>query len=343
MDNIKYITEMCSIDVTYRCNFRCKHCYNNSGEHNFGEEELSDEELLRVIDELIILKPRVICFCGGEPLLRKEIVFKMAKKFSNATNNQCNMVTNGYLINESVANEIKESGIKLVQISLDGASPKAHNWLRNNDYAFEKAINALKILNKVGLMTGVACTPSKVNIQEIDKLIDLCVSLGVNDFRMQPLMKMGRANTIDQYFLNEYEYFKLRRLLIKKSAEYGDIINIEWGDPLLHLANYAEGTNRFNMLIINGYGNITTSPYLPIVIGNIRKHSIQEYIDHNFANVLNNNFFRKVASLLQDSKEMDINKVSMLPSVFTGNDIILDVFENDIDLLGNELIKKYNL
>ena len=87
--------------------------------------------------------------------------------------------------------------------------------------------------------TGVACTPSKVNIQEIDKLIDLCVSLGVNDFRMQPLMKMGRANTIDQYFLNEYEYFKLRRLLIKKSAEYGDIINIEWGDPLLHLANYA--------------------------------------------------------------------------------------------------------
>ena len=37
------ITAM-SIDITYNCNFRCRHCFNRSGEHCFGERELTDEE-----------------------------------------------------------------------------------------------------------------------------------------------------------------------------------------------------------------------------------------------------------------------------------------------------------
>ena len=35
------ITAM-SIDITYNCNFRCRHCFNRSGEHCFGERELTD-------------------------------------------------------------------------------------------------------------------------------------------------------------------------------------------------------------------------------------------------------------------------------------------------------------
>ena len=29
-----------SLDITYKCNFRCRHCYNSSGEHNFNNKEL---------------------------------------------------------------------------------------------------------------------------------------------------------------------------------------------------------------------------------------------------------------------------------------------------------------
>lgn len=344
MENVKCITEMCCIDVTYGCNFRCKHCYNSSGEHNFGSKELSDEELLNLIDELIVLNPRVLCFCGGETLTRKDIILKMAKRFTDATKSQCNMVSNGFFITEEVAKEIKDSGIKLVQISLDGATAETHNWLRNNSQSFDKAINALKILKKAGLSTSVACTPTKKNIHEINDLIDLCLTLGVTDFRMQPLMKMGRANGIDDYFLNDYEYFKLHRLLIKRGSEINkNILNIEWGDPLQHLTNYADGQNRFNMIAIGAYGDLTISPYLPIVIGNIRRHSLKDYIENNFANVLQNEFVVKVCKLLQNSKEMNINNVSKLPPVFSGKDIVLDVFDEDLESLGDSLIKKYQL
>lgn len=45
------ITAM-SIDITYNCNFRCRHCFNRSGEHCFGERELTDEELMKIIVEV---------------------------------------------------------------------------------------------------------------------------------------------------------------------------------------------------------------------------------------------------------------------------------------------------
>ncbi|HAP8311614.1 TPA: radical SAM protein [Enterococcus faecium] len=62
-----------SIDVTYKCNFRCKHCYNASGGDNcFMDNELTDDELLELTKDICNLKPYNICFCGGETLLRKK-------------------------------------------------------------------------------------------------------------------------------------------------------------------------------------------------------------------------------------------------------------------------------
>lgn len=64
---------MISIDVTYRCNFRCKHCFNGSGTPLLGDE-LKDAELLSIARSVGVLQPNVVCFCGGEPLLRWEIL-----------------------------------------------------------------------------------------------------------------------------------------------------------------------------------------------------------------------------------------------------------------------------
>ena len=42
------ITAM-SIDITYNCNFRCRHCFNRSGEHCFGEKEFVIEDLYELL------------------------------------------------------------------------------------------------------------------------------------------------------------------------------------------------------------------------------------------------------------------------------------------------------
>ena len=93
---------MISIDVTYRCNFRCKHCFNGSGAPLLGDE-LSDAELLTIAKSVGVLQPNVVCFCGGEPLLRWEILCDACETIkSKSPYTQVNLVTNGSLVTETI-------------------------------------------------------------------------------------------------------------------------------------------------------------------------------------------------------------------------------------------------
>ena len=62
-----------SFDITNKCNLRCLHCFNNSGENDVINDELTDEEVMEFITSITPLQLYNICFCGGEPLLRKEL------------------------------------------------------------------------------------------------------------------------------------------------------------------------------------------------------------------------------------------------------------------------------
>lgn len=182
-----------AFDITNKCNFRCLHCYNNSSDNNRIPDELSDLQVIRFVKDLCIMKPMNVCLCGGEPLLRFDLVCKVAKIVSSC-NIQVSMVTNGFLLDEIKAHKLYEAGIKRIQISLDGCNQKSHEHLRQKSGSFEKAINALKILNFVGFKeVGVAFTPTSFNVEEICKTYELCNHIGITEFRIQPLMLLGRG------------------------------------------------------------------------------------------------------------------------------------------------------
>ena len=74
------------IDVTNKCTLKCLHCFNSSGGlKNQRMDEMSDEDLERMAYDVIDCRPVSICMCGGEPLLRKESIYKIAN-YSNSRN-----------------------------------------------------------------------------------------------------------------------------------------------------------------------------------------------------------------------------------------------------------------
>ena len=98
------------IDVTNKCTLRCLHCFNSSGGlKNQRMDEMSDEELERMAYDVIDCRPVSICMCGGEPLLRKESIYKIANYSKNTCvdvnmvrfNNSCrDIVSYAYMIQE---------------------------------------------------------------------------------------------------------------------------------------------------------------------------------------------------------------------------------------------------
>lgn len=320
------------IDITYNCNLRCRHCFNCSGEQDLEINEMSDESIITLAEQIAEFMPSVICICGGEPLLRKELLYKVIKVISKITNGytQINMVTNGILMDVETAKKLKECGLIGVQVSLDGSSEKTYEWLRRSKGSFDKAIEAIKILIENGLQVFVSCTPTKININDYENVIKLCESLGVKQFRVQPLMLLGRATeNLKDYVPNNIDYFKIRKILNEYSVK--SKMQIEWGDPIEHLTRCVNETSPQNYGIhVDAYGYIEVSPYLPIRVGHIARATLKEYWDNGFKDVWSAKFIKEMSDLIKDSNNMELNDIdSRIPRNYKDKPIYIDLLEYD--------------
>lgn len=318
-----------TFDITYNCNLRCLHCYNYSGECNKGRNEMSDQEFLNVCKQIIELSPQNVCLCGGEPLLKYDLLCKIAKRLSGG-NILVSMVTNGLLMTEDIAIGLKKSGIKFVQISLDGVNSTTHDWLRNKKGVYDAAITAMKHLKKQNLSFAISCCPSKKNINEIESLIDLVHHLGAKEFRMQPLMVIGRAKQIKEFELSYIEYKKIIDIFTKckKDPKYKDI-DLEWGDPTEHLSmDYINKMDVCSSFGIDPYGNIYLSPYLPIRYGNLLRHSLMQYWNSGLIGAWKLQINRDLSNLVISTEDLDINQTnSYLPETYLEEPIHFDLMD----------------
>ncbi|AKC61724.1 MULTISPECIES: radical SAM protein [Clostridium] len=307
-----------SIDITYKCNLRCKHCFNYSGEQDIGLQEMSDDQILKITKDIIKMSPEVVCICGGEPLLRKELIYKITRDITNGTNGitRVNMVTNGLLLNKEIAENLKDSGISFVQVSLDGSNSETYDWLRNKKGAFNKAISAIEILKEVGINVMVSCTPTKKNLSDYENVIKLCEEKGVKEFRVQPLMVLGRATKqLKEYIPSNRDYIKLKQIIDKYKTNVS--LSLEWGDPIEHITKGGLDKQKLTYSIsVDAYGYIILSPYIPVRLGNINK-------------AWEIPFIKEMCKMIKSTNEMNLNKLdSRIPENFKDKPIIVDILDN---------------
>ncbi|MDR1405043.1 MAG: radical SAM protein [Candidatus Methanoplasma sp.] len=314
-----------SVDVTRQCNLRCRHCFNYSGDA-FFRPELSDAGLEAVAEQVLDTPASSVCLCGGEPLLRKEIVFRMVETMRRGAST-VNLTSNGILLDSACAETLKKVGVYNVQISLDG-DRVAHNWLRDSANAYDSAISAICNLINAGVQVGVACTPTKKNIGCIPKLIDQLNEIGVTLLRMQPIMVLGRAKMIGSYYLSTEEYLQLSLDLTRKTKK--GRMEIEWGDATQHLFYLGSG-KRSKILCINAYGDILLSPYVPVSFGNVMNHALSDYIEHGILDVCKNNsvlqrLYEKAGYSLEN-----INYYSGLPELYKEEMLTIDCMDDNVE------------
>lgn len=330
-----------ALDITNKCNLRCLHCYNFSGENNVVDSELSDDEVLTFINSLTSIKPYNVCFCGGEPLLRKNIITKCAKILSD-NGSIVSIVSNGILATETTIDELCDSGIKNIQYSLDGI--KGHEKLRNMSGIFDKVIKAITYTAQKNVSLSVAFCPTSFNINEFSEVYALIENISQmyrNEknhikIRVQPLMPIGRASdNVTAIMPSELQY---RELIKQINSKTSGTLNIDWGDPIDHLIRFTTKKLPVNFCTIRANGDLIVSPYLPIIIGNIKKHSLQEYWDCGLNRIWERKIIRYLASHLKSIPDM-YTLPDILPKNYKEDEINLDLIEYDLDDMS--LINQY--
>ncbi len=173
-----------------RCNLKCKHCYSVSGDVDFPGE-LDTAEVFRVMDDLKSFKVPVLILSGGEPLLRRDI-FEISHR-AKAMGFYVGLSTNGALIDGSNISDIAGVGYDYVGISLDGIGA-THDRFRGKEGAFDASLGGVRLCRDAGLKVGIRFTMTMDNHGELERLLDLSDSEGVEKFYLSHLVYAGRGN-----------------------------------------------------------------------------------------------------------------------------------------------------
>jgi len=177
------------VAVTYRCNMKCEFCYVGRQE-DYGE--LSTDDLKTVVKK-IRLEANVpsVSFTGGEPLIRHDIVELVA--YARKIGLWTNLITNGTLLDRSIAGRLKKAGLSSCQVSLEGDCARTHDRLTGVPGSFARTVAGIKHLIDAGIPVHTNTTVSKGNIEHLEGIIILVRKMGLSRLSMNLLIPCGSA------------------------------------------------------------------------------------------------------------------------------------------------------
>lgn len=221
-------------NITSSCNLYCRHCYFNARQTE-DSQELSHQEAENFIQDLADLGAKTLLFSGGEPLLKKDI-FALAQ-FAKDKSIRTALSTNGTLITQNVANEIKKSGFFYVGISLDGAK-KINDWFREKTGAFNQALMGIRNCQRAGLKVGLRFTLTRYNFRDLPYIFDLVEKEKIARLCLYHLVYAGRGSNLKNQDLTFAEKRKTLGFIWKKVLDFKQRqLNIE----VLTVDNHSDG------------------------------------------------------------------------------------------------------
>ena len=248
------------VSVTDRCDLRCVYCMAEDMTFLPKADVLSLEELDRMCSAFIDLGVRKLRLTGGEPLVRKNIMWlvrRLGRHLESGALDELTLTSNGTQL-ARYADELADAGVRRITISLDTLDPdKFKTITRWGD--LDKVLEGVEAARRAGLAIKINTVALRgVNDDEYDRLLNWC---GENSFdltfiEVMPLGEIGEQR-LDQYLpLSMVRGDLTKRWTLTESdhatggpARYFDIgetgQRIGFITPLTH--NFCESCNRVRL------------------------------------------------------------------------------------------------
>lgn len=187
------------INITDKCNLKCRHCIYEAGEAIKNPKELKTEEIKNLIDQLSEMNVVTVEFLGGEPFcqddLQELIDYARSKHLQVVINTNATLITREWL-------ERNKDKIFLFKVSLDGHNHEVHDNFRGVLGSFEKTTTTIKNMVDLGLEVCLISTIHKKNYKNIKKIIELAKDLKVNTYTFTIFTPVGRGEKEKQLTLS---------------------------------------------------------------------------------------------------------------------------------------------
>jgi len=189
---------------TYRCNQRCVYC--EASANDIRCNELTTDEIKRVLDDLGQLRVRRFFVTGGEPLVRRDLFEVLA--YAKRRGMSVGMISNSTLYGK-VRAEIRDVGFSSIWTSIDGLA-ETHDRNRGARDAFATTLEALRFYRECGIPLRVVNTlVHPGNLGELPELLQRLKDAGMTRWRLAFATAVGRASSADQWTLTDADAAKV--------------------------------------------------------------------------------------------------------------------------------------
>jgi radical SAM protein with 4Fe4S-binding SPASM domain len=173
------------LDVTYRCNERCEHCYLD---HD-GDGEMTTAEILNLLDQLAATGVFFLTISGGEPLIRRDC-FEIIE-YARALRFNVKFKTNAVLIREKEARRLRELNVEQVQISVYSHRAEVHDGISKLPGSLSRTLAGVRLLRAHGLKVTLANVLMNANVHDSEGVRQLAAEVGAHytlDPTITPMM-----------------------------------------------------------------------------------------------------------------------------------------------------------
>ena len=179
---------MLHLELTGKCNLKCKQCYNDSGcRETIMTPERWTDFAQRVSKDLFS-----VTLAGGEPLLLGKKLYDLMDVFEE-NGVWINMISNGFLMDRAAAKRIAEHSIGWIEISIDAPQAAYHDELRGVQGSWQRAVLAASYLASynVPVILGTCVTPKTLG--HLEEMAVLAEQMGVAGVTFSKILISGRA------------------------------------------------------------------------------------------------------------------------------------------------------
>jgi pyrroloquinoline quinone biosynthesis protein E len=176
-------------EVTYRCPLHCVYC-SNPLDFAKVEDELSTADWQRVLREARALGAVQLGFSGGEPLMRDDLADLVAE--ADGLGFYTNLITSGAGLNEARIDELKTAGLDHIQLSFQDSTKEVNDFL-SSTRTFDLKLKVAKLVKQHGYPMVLNVVLSRLNIDHVDKIIEMAVALDADFLELANTQYYGWA------------------------------------------------------------------------------------------------------------------------------------------------------
>lgn len=299
-------------ETTKACDLACKHCRASAITDPLPDEMTIEQsvEFIKQVSGFGSPSP-VLILTGGDIMKKRglETILRTAKELGISVSMSPSATP---LLNDKALDLMKMYDVKSISLSLDGARPETHDWLRGVNGTFERTIELTNKIISRGFTLQINTAVFRRNVYELPDILNILLKNRVKTWEVFFLIKTGRG--IDREDLDSQGYEDVnnflvfasrygivirtvespifRRILIERQkSEYkgGELYNklVEKtadliGNPPGKISGHTSSTRDGKGIIFVAHnGDVNPSGFLPVKLGNVKENSIVDIYRNN--------------------------------------------------------------